>query len=118
MTFVSSEYHVKACGRVGKIDFRDLHFERREHDAWDAYAPSKLANVLHARELAQRLNGSGVSAFSEAYSGQKGENPSRGDRKGGWPMRSPIPWSKMMASYRGSANSLVSGKDLPASVPM
>ena len=29
-----------------------------------AYGESKLANVLHARELAQRLDGTGVSVFS------------------------------------------------------
>ena len=144
---VSSAYHVEARGRVGQIDFEDLHFERRKYDAWDAYAQSKLANVLHARELARRLNGSGVSAFSVhpgwvrtnlishtmprwiqdvlmrplsgwlnmidaddgaqttlyclladeapgqsgAYFSQKGEYPSKSDRKGGWPMRSPNP---------------------------
>ena len=145
---VSSAYHVKARGRIGEINFEDLHFERRDYDAWGAYAQSKLANVLHARELARRLEGSGVSAFSVhpgwvrtnlisntmprwvqdvlmrplsgwlnmidtddgaqttlhclladeapghsgAYFSQKGEYPAKGDRKGGWPMRSPNPY--------------------------
>jgi NAD(P)-dependent dehydrogenase (short-subunit alcohol dehydrogenase family) len=61
---VSSAYHDKAFGREGRIDFDDLHFERRRYDGWEAYAQSKLANVLHARALARRLEGSGVTAVS------------------------------------------------------
>jgi retinol dehydrogenase-13 len=61
---VSSCYHDMAMGREGRIDFDDLHFDRRPYDGWEAYAQSKLANVLHARALAKRLSGRGVSAFS------------------------------------------------------
>jgi NAD(P)-dependent dehydrogenase (short-subunit alcohol dehydrogenase family) len=61
---VSSCFHDKAMGREGVIDFDDLHFERREYDGWTAYAQSKLANLLHARGLAARLEGTGVTAVS------------------------------------------------------
>jgi NAD(P)-dependent dehydrogenase (short-subunit alcohol dehydrogenase family) len=61
---VSSCFHDLANGREGRIDFEDLHFERRPYDGWSAYAQSKLANVLHAKQLAKRLEGSGVSAAS------------------------------------------------------
>lgn len=61
---VSSCYHDIAQGRQGFIDFEDLHFERRKYDGWQAYAQSKLANVLHARELASRLAGANVTAVS------------------------------------------------------
>ena len=61
---VSSCFHAKAQGREGRIDFDDLHFERRAYDGWAAYAQSKLANVLHARSLARRLEGSGVTTAS------------------------------------------------------
>jgi len=61
---VSSCYHDVANGREGKIDFEDLHFERRTYDGWTAYAQSKLANVLHAKQLAKRLAGTGVTAVS------------------------------------------------------
>jgi len=61
---VSSCYHDKAQGREGRIDFDDLHFERRPYDGWTAYAQSKLANLLHARALAERLEGTGVTAVS------------------------------------------------------
>lgn len=61
---VSSCFHDKAMGREGKIDLDDLFFERREYDGWEAYAQSKLANLLHAQGLAKRLKGSGVTAVS------------------------------------------------------
>lgn len=61
---VSSCFHDKAMGREGVIDFEDLHFERKKYDGWKAYAQSKLANLLHARQLAKRLTDSGVTAVS------------------------------------------------------
>lgn len=61
---VSSCFHDKAQGREGKIVVDDLHFEHRKYDGWEAYAQSKLANVLHAKELAKRVEGSGVTAVS------------------------------------------------------
>ena len=61
---VSSCFHDKAQGREGKIVVEDLSFQRRKYDGWEAYAQSKLANVLHARELAKRLDGTGVTAVS------------------------------------------------------
>jgi NAD(P)-dependent dehydrogenase (short-subunit alcohol dehydrogenase family) len=49
--------------RAGTLDFDDLGFER---GYWilKAYARSKLANVLFARELARRLDGTGVTCNS------------------------------------------------------
>jgi NAD(P)-dependent dehydrogenase (short-subunit alcohol dehydrogenase family) len=61
---VSSCFHDVAMGREGRIDFDDLQFDRRKYDGWLAYAQSKLANVLHARQLARRLEGTGVTAVS------------------------------------------------------
>lgn len=53
---VSSEAH-----RRGEIDFDDLQGERR-YSPLEAYAQSKLANVLFTLELARRLEGTGVTA--------------------------------------------------------
>ncbi len=61
---VSSCFHDKAVGREGRIDLDDMHFERRKYDGWEAYAQSKLANVLHAKGLAKELEGSGVTSVS------------------------------------------------------
>ncbi len=61
---VSSMAHAGLRGVYGEIDFDDLNFDKREYDAYQAYANSKLAIVLQALELARRLEGTGVSAFS------------------------------------------------------
>jgi len=53
---VSSRAHAGA-----RINFDDLHFERG-YSPMTAYGQSKLANVLFTRELARRLDGSGVTA--------------------------------------------------------
>jgi NAD(P)-dependent dehydrogenase (short-subunit alcohol dehydrogenase family) len=61
---VSSCFHDKAQGREGVIDFDDPNFERRPYDGWRAYAQSKLANLLYARDLAARFGASGITAVS------------------------------------------------------
>jgi NAD(P)-dependent dehydrogenase (short-subunit alcohol dehydrogenase family) len=55
---VSSEAH-----RMGKINFDDLQLTRN-YSAFRAYGQSKLANLLFTRELARRLEGSGVVAHA------------------------------------------------------
>ncbi|KAK9863975.1 hypothetical protein WJX84_005465 [Apatococcus fuscideae] len=47
-----------------KFDLGDIHYRHRKYQKQMAYGYSKLANVLFARELARRLEGTGVSAFS------------------------------------------------------
>ncbi|MCO4745149.1 MAG: SDR family oxidoreductase [Proteobacteria bacterium] len=61
---LSSCYHDQAMGRDGDIHFDDLNFESKTYDGWEAYAQSKLANLLHAKGLAKRLEGTNVSAVS------------------------------------------------------
>lgn len=61
---VSSCFHDKAMGRDGDVKVDDLFYEQRKYDGWEAYAQSKLANLLHAKGLAKRLEGSGVTAVS------------------------------------------------------
>ncbi|XP_076051988.1 retinol dehydrogenase 13-like isoform X3 [Oratosquilla oratoria] len=53
---VSSVAHTR-----GKINFEDLN-SANNYDAADAYAQSKLANILFTLELAQRLKGTGVTS--------------------------------------------------------
>jgi NAD(P)-dependent dehydrogenase (short-subunit alcohol dehydrogenase family) len=57
---VSSGMHER-----GRIDFADLQRER-SYDEWDAYAQSKLANLLFAYELERRLLTASANARSIA----------------------------------------------------
>ncbi|MDG5819454.1 oxidoreductase [Natronococcus sp. A-GB7] len=57
---VSSAVHER-----GEIRFEDLHGER-SYDEWEAYAQSKLANVLFAYELERRFLTAGLNADSMA----------------------------------------------------
>ena len=54
---VASDAHRMASG----IDWDDVE-GKKSYSAWHAYSQSKLANVLFNRELARRLEGSGVTA--------------------------------------------------------
>jgi NAD(P)-dependent dehydrogenase (short-subunit alcohol dehydrogenase family) len=57
---VASEAHKAA--RKG-LDFDDLEWERRRYGVgFGTYAATKLANILFTRELARRLDGTGVTA--------------------------------------------------------
>lgn len=60
IVIVSSLAHVGA--RDG-IDFDDIHFEKN-FSSMKAYQQSKLANVLHAKELARRLDNTGISVYA------------------------------------------------------
>ena len=55
---VSSLAHKKA-----KIYFDDINWEKTPYDSMKAYGQSKLANILFTRELAERLEGSGVTVY-------------------------------------------------------
>merc|ERR1712039_580138 len=44
-------------GSKCEIDFTDLHWKSRKYDKGEAYAQSKLANVLHAMEIPKRYKG-------------------------------------------------------------
>ncbi|XP_072306752.1 retinol dehydrogenase 11 [Eucyclogobius newberryi] len=52
-----------AAHTMGKIQFDDLDGEKDYHPV-RAYAQSKLANVLFTRELAKRMEASGVAVYS------------------------------------------------------
>jgi retinol dehydrogenase 12 len=57
---VSSKAHYDASG----IDFSELRRPGKGFGALHAYAVSKLANVLHAKELARRYGGQGLHAYA------------------------------------------------------
>jgi retinol dehydrogenase-14 len=47
--------------RWGTLDFEDMH-SRRKYRGFPVYGMTKLANIMFTYELAERLNGTGVSA--------------------------------------------------------
>jgi NAD(P)-dependent dehydrogenase (short-subunit alcohol dehydrogenase family) len=57
IVLTSAGYRYAAKG----LDFDDLQSTRREYRGLSIYGHSKLANILFARELARRLEGSGVT---------------------------------------------------------
>ena len=57
---MSSMAHTMA---TNGISFDDINFENNFNSA-QVYAQSKLANVLHAKELAKRLENTGISVYS------------------------------------------------------
>jgi NAD(P)-dependent dehydrogenase (short-subunit alcohol dehydrogenase family) len=63
VVIVSSVEHAGSKKRPVEIHLDDLNYERRTYDRREAYGQSKLANVLHAKELARRLEGSNVAVF-------------------------------------------------------
>ena len=74
---VSSGAHRGAKG----LNFDDLMFEKTPYKSFPAYSASKLANILHARALTRRLEGTRVTAnalhpgFVATSFGQDGDLP-------------------------------------------
>jgi NAD(P)-dependent dehydrogenase (short-subunit alcohol dehydrogenase family) len=59
----------------GRIDVKDLNFEHRPYQSWQAYSDSKLADLMFALELQRRLTraGSTIRGFA-AHPGLAGTN--------------------------------------------
>lgn len=53
-----------AMNRRGRIDFDDLEWRKRPYSKWQAYADSKLGNLLLAEELQRRLDAVGIPMLS------------------------------------------------------
>jgi NAD(P)-dependent dehydrogenase (short-subunit alcohol dehydrogenase family) len=43
------------------LDLDDINFEKKKYDGWQSYSRSKFCNILFTRELARRLEGTGIS---------------------------------------------------------
>lgn len=94
---VSSEGHY----RVDGIDYDAVRRATRTRTAFHEYCVSKLANVLHAQELARRLDGSGVTT----YSLHPGTIASDVWREVPWPIR-PLLKLRMRSPAEGARTSL------------
>jgi retinol dehydrogenase-13 len=64
MLIVSSVVHAGSDRNRPKVHLEDLHYKNRDYNNMGAYAEAKVAAVLYAKELAERLEGTGVSTFS------------------------------------------------------
>ena len=61
---LSSVIHANSPDNRYKIHLDDLNYKNRKFNNFDAYGEAKLANVLYAMELADRLKGTGVTTAS------------------------------------------------------
>jgi NAD(P)-dependent dehydrogenase (short-subunit alcohol dehydrogenase family) len=94
---VASIAHYNAPG----IDWEAVRRRTRSFTGMREYSVSKLANVLHARELAGRLEGSGVTT----YSLHPGTIASDIWRRVPWPLR-PLMTRRMGAPEQGARTSI------------
>lgn len=64
MVILSSVVHAGSPNNRPAVNLNDLNYKSRSFNAFGAYAEAKVATVLYAKELAERLAGTGVSTFS------------------------------------------------------
>ena len=64
MLIVSSVVHAGSPGNRPMVHLEDLHYKTRSYNNMEAYAEVKVANILYAKELAERLGGTGVTTAS------------------------------------------------------
>jgi NAD(P)-dependent dehydrogenase (short-subunit alcohol dehydrogenase family) len=97
IVIVASRAHYDAPG----IDFEAVRRPTSSRTGMREYRVSKLANVLHAQELARRLDGSGVST----YALHPGVVASDIWRRVPWPIR-PLMKRRMISPEQGARTSL------------
>jgi light-dependent protochlorophyllide reductase len=64
MAIVSSVVHAGSPKKRPKVHLEDLHHKNRKYNNFEAYGEAKVAVILYAKELAERLNGTGVTTYS------------------------------------------------------
>jgi len=64
IAILSSVVHANSPNNRYKVHLDDLFFKNRKFNNFDAYGEVKVANVLYAKELAERLEGTGVTTAS------------------------------------------------------
>ena len=64
MLILSSVVHAGSPSNRPNLDFDDLSYKKRKFNNFAAYGEAKLACVLYAMELADRLQGTGVTTAS------------------------------------------------------
>ena len=64
MAIISSVVHAGSPKNRPKVHLDDLHHKKRKYNNFEAYAEAKVAVILYAKELAERLKGTGVTTYS------------------------------------------------------
>ena len=64
VAILSSVVHAGSDRNRPDIHFEDINYHTRKYNNFAAYGEAKLAVVLYAKELGERLKGAGVSVFS------------------------------------------------------
>jgi retinol dehydrogenase-13 len=64
VVLVSSVVHAGSRRNRPRVHLDDLNYQTREFNNFAAYAEAKVANILYMAELAERLQGTGVSTAS------------------------------------------------------
>lgn len=64
IVILSSVVHAGRKNNRPQIYLNDLNADNRKYNNMQAYGEAKLANVLYAKELGERLEGTGVTAYS------------------------------------------------------
>ncbi|MEM7119170.1 MAG: SDR family NAD(P)-dependent oxidoreductase [Chloroflexota bacterium] len=64
MVILSSVVHAGSPNSRPQVHVDDLNYKNRKYNNMAAYGEAKVATVLYAKELAERLKGTGVSTFS------------------------------------------------------
>lgn len=64
MAIISSVVHANSPKNRYKVHLDDLHYKKRKFNNFDAYGEAKVAVVLYAKELAERLKDTGVTTAS------------------------------------------------------
>lgn len=64
MAIVSSVVHAGSKKNRPKVHLEDLNYKKRKYNNFAAYGEAKVAVILYAKELAERLKGSGITTYS------------------------------------------------------
>ncbi|WP_082026654.1 SDR family NAD(P)-dependent oxidoreductase [Flammeovirga sp. OC4] len=64
MLILSSVVHAGSKKKRHQLHFDDLEWKNRKYNNFDAYSEAKLASILYAKELAERLKETSVTTYS------------------------------------------------------
>lgn len=64
MAIVSSVVHAGSKKNRPKVHLEDLNYKKRKYNNFAAYGEAKVAVILYAKELAERLKGTGITTYS------------------------------------------------------